>query len=595
MKHVSSFILSLLLAVSFQLAVAQSTPVEKNGQLSVCGTQICNQYNQPIQLRGMSTHGIQWYGWGDCLTESSLDALAYDWDADILRISLYVQEGGYETDPVGFTNQVSRLIEEATERGMYALVDWHQLSPGDPNANLENARRFFTDIAQVHKGKNNIIYDVCNEPNGPETTWNRIKTYADQIIPVIRAIDDDAIVLVGTHGWSTFGGSGQGNLQDVINNPLRFDNIMYTFHFYANDHRERYLNILDNASDALPVFVTEFGTQTASGDGNNDFAMAQQFIDLMGRKKISWTNWNYSDDFRSGAVWESGTCSSGLWTVDNLKPAGRWIRERIRIPEDDFPGGDTPNQPTGQTPYQGTPWAVPGTIEAEDYDRGGAEVAYYDATEPNEGGAYRDESVDIEPCRDTNGGFNVGWLSAGEWLEYTTTVSASQTYRIDFRVAAVQSGRKFHLEIGGQDVSGPLEVPNTRGWQNWQTVSVSIPLSAGEQVMRLVADSDRFNVNFMAFSAGTSQRARTDASFGNNRPVNPDLQVYPNPVLDQFGVSGLGGTTGELEIFTPLGQRVMHVEDYTAGPVSVATLEPGLYLVKVVSGNTAKTLPLLKK
>lgn len=314
------------------------TPVARNGQLQVIGLKLCNQYGNPIQLRGMSTHGIQWYGWGSCLTAASLDALAYDWGADILRISLYVQEDGYETDPTGFTNQVSRLIEEATSRGMYALVDWHQLDPGDPNYNLARARTFFTAIANAHKNKNNIIYDICNEPNSG-ATWARIKTYADQIIPVIRAIDNDAVILIGTHGWSTMGLSGDGSLQDIINNPLQFPNIMYTFHFYAKDHRTAYLNQLDQASDRLPVFVTEFGTQEASGDGPNDFAMAQQYIDLMQRKKISWTNWNFSDDFRSGAVWTTGTCSNGPWTTSRLKPSGAWIRERILSPADDFPGG----------------------------------------------------------------------------------------------------------------------------------------------------------------------------------------------------------------------------------------------------------------
>ncbi|MFL5747882.1 MAG: DNRLRE domain-containing protein, partial [Niastella sp.] len=133
-----------------------------------------------------------------------------------------------------------------------------------------------------------------------------------------------------------------GSLQDVINNPLTYPNVMYTFHFYAKDHRTEYLNQLNKASDLFPVFVTEFGTQEASGDGPNDFAMAQQYIDLMARKKISWTNWNYSDDFRSGAVWITGTCSNGPWTPARLKPAGAWVRERILSPADDFPGGGTP-------------------------------------------------------------------------------------------------------------------------------------------------------------------------------------------------------------------------------------------------------------
>ncbi|ASZ12701.1 cellulase family glycosylhydrolase [Chitinophaga pendula] len=315
------------------------TPVAKNGQLKVVGLKLCNQYGNPIQLRGMSTHGIQWYGWGSCLTEASLDALAYDWGADILRISMYIQEGGYETNPAGFTAQVNRLIEEATERGMYALVDWHQLTPGDPNANLSLAKTFFTSIANTHKNKNNIIYDICNEPNG--VAWSRIKTYADQLIPVIRAIDNDAVILIGTHAWASMGISDGRSAQDIVSNPVNFPNIMYTFHFYAASHGTQYLNELDWASDRLPVFVTEFGTQTASGDGTNNFTMSQRYIDLMQRKKISWTNWNFSDDFRSGAVWTTGTCANGPWTTARLKPAGTWIRERMLNPADDFPGGGT--------------------------------------------------------------------------------------------------------------------------------------------------------------------------------------------------------------------------------------------------------------
>jgi endoglucanase len=319
-------------------SVYAQTPVAKNGQLKVIGLKLCNQYGNPIQLRGMSTHGIQWYGWGSCLTEASLDALANDWGADVLRISLYVQEGGYDSDPAGFTAQVSRLIEEATERGMYALVDWHQLTPGNPNDNLSKARTFFTDIANAHKNKNNVIYDVCNEPNG--VSWAQIKTYADQIIPVIRAIDSDAVVLVGTHAWGSMGISDGRSAQDIVSNPLNFGNIMYTFHFYAADHQDQYLNELSWAADRLPVFVTEFGSQEASGDGPNDFTMTQRYIDLMRQKKISWTNWNYSDDFRSGAVWKTGTCSNGPWTVSSLKPSGVWMRERMLSPADDFPGAD---------------------------------------------------------------------------------------------------------------------------------------------------------------------------------------------------------------------------------------------------------------
>ncbi|TRX56127.1 cellulase family glycosylhydrolase [Fulvivirga sp. M361] len=564
----------LVLPFVFSMAMAQNTPVEQNGQLKVCGTKLCNQYNNPIQLRGMSTHGIQWYGWDDCLTEASLDALAYDWEADILRISLYVQEGGYETDPVGFTNQVSRLINEATERGMYALVDWHQLNPGDPNDNLENARKFFTDIATQHKNKNNIIYDICNEPNGSSVTWNRIKTYADQIIPVIKGIDNDAVILVGTHGWATFGVSGQGSLQDVIDNPLRFDNIMYTFHFYAKSHRDTYLNTLDRASDVLPVFVTEFGSQEYTGDGPNDFVMTQRYIDLMQRKKISWTNWNFSDDFRSGAVWESGTCSNGPWTVGRLKPAGTWIREKIRFPADNFPGGD-PNPI--QSPYGGTPWSVPGSLEAENYDAGGQGIAFNDLTNVNEGNAYRDDPVDIEVCTDTGGGYNVGWIVNGEWLEYTVDVATSGTYMMEARVAAEAPGKSFHFEVEGQIVSNSVSVPNTGGWQNWQTVSTAVSLNAGVQVIRVVMESDNFNLNSMTFRLDSGPGIDIKHEFFDDFTYTG----YADPEMLGFGWNIVDGVSGPTEgslykkeqvqfVSDPQlpGNKVMHVINKAAGTAS---------------------------
>ncbi|KAF7765068.1 hypothetical protein PCIT_b1206 [Pseudoalteromonas citrea] len=302
---------------------------DKHGKLAVCGTKLCNKNNQPIQLRGMSSHGLQWYGLDNCLTNQSLDVLAYDWQADIFRISLYVQEGGYETDPVGFTAQVNTLIAMASDRGMYALVDWHQLNPGDPNYNLALAKQFFTDIVTSNKHRDNVLYDIANEPNN--VAWQGIRDYASEVIPVIRAIKNDAIVLVGTHGWATFGASDGGTLQEVIDNPVPFDNIMYTFHFYAASHLEFYRTRLDNASDALPVFVTEWGSQKYTGDGENDFISTQAYIDLMKRKKISWTNWNYSDDIRSGAVWKQGACRTSNFTDSQLKEAGMWLKNQILL------------------------------------------------------------------------------------------------------------------------------------------------------------------------------------------------------------------------------------------------------------------------
>ncbi len=334
---------SRLLSLSFLLWLSQSlfaqtvqhasvvhtnTPVAMNGQLTVCGNKLCNAQGNPIQLKGMSTHGLQWYG--NCVTPASLDALTEQFKANVIRLSLYVQEGGYETNPEHFTQEMNDLINQASSRGIYVIVDWHILSPGDPNYNLERAKTFFTDIATANKNKNNILFEIANEPNG--VNWATIKNYADQIIPVIRAIDPKAPIIVGTPGWSSLGVSDGHSYQEIVNNPLQFPNVMYTFHFYAGSHGDAYFNALDDASDVLPIFVTEFGTQTHTGDGPNDFVMSDRYMQLMATKKIGWVNWNYSDDFRSGAIWKDHTCGQNVWTDDHLKPAGIYIKTKISTP-----------------------------------------------------------------------------------------------------------------------------------------------------------------------------------------------------------------------------------------------------------------------
>jgi endoglucanase len=308
-------------------AAPAGSPVAVHGSLAVCGTRLCDERGRAVQLTGMSTHGTQWYA--HCLTDASLDVLAHDWDADVLRVSTYVQEGGYETDPEGFTATAQRIVDGALARGMYAVIDWHMLSPGDPNANTAAAKRFFTDMATRYADRPHVLYEIANEPNG--VSWGAVKSYAEEMIPVVREHDPDAVVLVGTRAWSSFGVSEGADEQEVVADPVDADNIMYTFHFYAASHGEEYLRALTRAADSLPVFVTEFGTQDYAGEGSNDFAMAGRYLDLMAEKGISWTNWNFSDDHRSGAAFRPGTCDSGSFGDPGaLKEAGTWVRDRIR-------------------------------------------------------------------------------------------------------------------------------------------------------------------------------------------------------------------------------------------------------------------------
>ncbi|GAA2941540.1 cellulase family glycosylhydrolase [Streptomyces enissocaesilis] len=309
------------------------TPVGVNGQLHVCGVNLCNQYNRPIQLRGMSTHGIQWFN--KCYNAASLDALAANWKSDLLRIAMYVQESGYETDPAGFTSRVNNLVDMAEARGMYAMIDFHTLTPGDPNYNLDRAKTFFASVAARNAAKKNVIYEIANEPNG--VSWAGIKSYAEQIIPVIRAADPDAVVIVGTRGWSSLGVSDGSNESEVVNNPVNATNIMYAFHFYAASHRDSYRAAVSRAASQLPLFVTEFGTVSYTGGGAVDRASTTAWLDLLDQLKIGYANWTYSDANEGSAAFKPGTCNGSDYSSSGvLTESGALLKNRMSTP-DNFP------------------------------------------------------------------------------------------------------------------------------------------------------------------------------------------------------------------------------------------------------------------
>jgi hypothetical protein len=165
----------------------------------------------------------------------------------------------------------------------------------------------------------------------------------------------------------------------------------------------------------------------------------------------------------------------------------------------------TPDQ-TGQSPY--VQLVIPGTIEVENFDVGGPNIAYFDADSDNVGGAYRtSEGVDIEITGDTTGEYNVGWTAAEEWLEYTVTVSQTKAYAFTIRAAHENSSSTLHLEIDGTNVSGPITVPSTGGWQTYQdfpTTPVSLNLTQGTHIFRLFIESTPSgygpNINYFTFN-----------------------------------------------------------------------------------------------
>src|SRR6266849_424324 len=102
-------------------------------------------------------------------------------------------------------------------------------------------------------------------------------------------------------------------------------------------------------------------------------------------------------------------------------------------------------------PFSGTPIAVPGSFEAENFDLGGEGVAYHDNVPGNAGGQYRlSEDVDIIVSSDPlGGGYVVNNFETGEWLAYTINLAASANYDIEIRARTTFSNSAFHVEIDG--------------------------------------------------------------------------------------------------------------------------------------------------
>lgn len=158
-----------------------------------------------------------------------------------------------------------------------------------------------------------------------------------------------------------------------------------------------------------------------------------------------------------------------------------------------------------QTPYNGVAWAIPGKIEFEHYDECGSNCAYYDDSTGNKGGAnFRiDEDVDLEDCSDDGTGYNLGWATSGEWVEYTVDVKNSGTYDLVVR-AATENENSISITSDGEEIVKDVAIPSTGGWQVWQDVLIkAVPLNSGRHVLRVTIGSDYVNLNYMEFSTNT--------------------------------------------------------------------------------------------
>ena len=298
------------------------TPVENHGKLSLKGTDIVDKNGDKFQLKGPSTHGIAWFP--DYVSYDTFKTFRDDWGANMVRIAMYTDEnGGYCNG--GDKEKLKKLVDDgvkaATDLGMYVIVDWHILHDLSPQTYKSDAIAFFEEISEKYKDYDNVIFEICNEPNGG-TTWADVKSYAEEVIPVIRKNCPDAIIIVGTPTWS----------QDVdiaANDPIKgYDNIMYAVHFYASTHKDNIRSKAQTALDkGIPVFISECSICDASGNGTIDYGEADKWFEFINNNNLSYAVWNISNKDETSSLIASSCNKTSGWTDDELSETGKWFKK----------------------------------------------------------------------------------------------------------------------------------------------------------------------------------------------------------------------------------------------------------------------------
>lgn len=318
---------SYLTGTTQELSYSQ-TPYGIHGKLTLQGTNIVDKNGEKCQLRGASLHGLQWDVGYNYINEGSFKSLRDDWGINLIRLPIYVTQGGY-TEGAGtkMDARIQDAVRIATDLGMYVIIDWHIHETGtgtvNPNRWTTQAQAFFDKYSKMYANYDNILYEICNEPIN--TKWydgsgNDLYSYANKVIPKIRQNDPDAIVIVGTNTWSQ-------DVDEVSKKPLSYSDVVYTIHFYSATHTQYLRDKVQKAINAgTPIFCSEFGVCSADGNGSYNLDEANKWMQLFDKNNISYVCWHLSNKGEKSAYLKTSVRSTtGGWTNSDLTDTGAWL------------------------------------------------------------------------------------------------------------------------------------------------------------------------------------------------------------------------------------------------------------------------------
>lgn len=327
MTKIKSLIISaVLICVSILTPLtAQAAGASYYGALHVKGADLVDKHGDPVQLRGVSTHRIAWFP--EYVNSKAVKSLKKSFHANVFRIACYTDEyGGYCNggDKKSLEKTIDTGVKAAVKNDMYVIIDWHVLNEHpNPLDHKSDAKKFFKKMSKKYAKYDNVIYEICNEPNCG-TSWSDIRKYAKAVIPVIRKNAPDSVIIVGTPTWSQ-------DVDKAAEHPLSYKNVMYAFHFYAGTHHADLRKRLTAAhKKGLPVFVSEFGTCDASGNGGFNKKESKAWIKLLDRLNISYVNWSLCNKAETASIIKPSCKKTSGWKKSDLTQSGKWLYQMLR-------------------------------------------------------------------------------------------------------------------------------------------------------------------------------------------------------------------------------------------------------------------------
>jgi endoglucanase len=405
-------------------------------------------------------------------------------------------------------------------------------------------------------------YDLINEPNWELTGNTLLKQLYIEITDSIRAADTSHIVFI----------EGNWFANDFTGLSVPWDaNMVYSPHKYWNYNDigsiQWMLNLRNNSN--LPVWLGE------SGENSNTWF--RDAITLLEEYNIGWAWWPWkkiSSVIGPVSVIMTDEYQELLdyWNRQGTQPGAEAAREtlmelteNLRL-ENCIIHKDVRDAMFRQINSELTkPFNdndIPGIIYATDFDLGPDGIAYSDEdvatyhsstgvyTAWNAGWSYRNDGVDIEECEDAvhSNGYNVGWISDGEWMQYEANIDSSAVYDVNVRTALQSGGGLFHLMLDNADICSPVSVPATGGWQSWQILTIhDVVLDSGNHKLKFYADKGGYNLNCMEFlvvsattdieTAFISARTQSNTSIEVtlNKPIQSPLPPAPSGFIVYAG------------------------------------------------------------